>query len=321
MKDDAGTRESDFIVRQYGNLAALGLDDGAIRSRLAEVLGERALASLDAKTARPGETRPRGSDDLAAAVAAAGGDAATGRVAFASACDEARVLALAWWRPVRAFLLYAIFLLAAGALLAAFFFEHVLPVFARFSASMGAPFGGTAGWLMAVGGLRLFGPLALLALLIALFGAGLYVIRRRVAALRPLPGLVRWPWLYGRSGASYRVLLVLEYAAVFSRAGVARDKSLKEALRLARWPAAKEFAVRRRPLGDWLSNAANLGTWEAEIDWQREFAWGQMQTHFELTRDRFVFFARIVFYALIGYLVLLLYLPIFSLAQMMGIGP
>lgn len=319
MKENFEEQESAFVVRQFGALVAAGLTEDEAQSRLAEVLGERAVERLQVPI--PEQTGRSAIDEaeIVSVAGAAGGSAAAARVALAAACEEARVLALDWWRPIRAFLLYAVFLLAAGVALATYFLAHVLPVFSGFSRRLGAPHGGVAGWILVLDGIRLFGPLVLLALLILLFGAAFYAAQRRIAKLRPFPLYGRTPWLYGRTGRRYRMLRLLELLEVLRQAGVPGERALSESMRMVRWNPPVPIQIRGLPLGTWLEQAVRLGTLGAELDWQRNRAWEGLQASLELWRDRWIFLARVVFYALIGYLVIILYLPIFSIALTQGI--
>lgn len=318
MKHAAEAENRAFVVRQFGSLVAAGLTEAEALVCLREALGDAALAGLEGDSLPDSPEVRGGSDALVAAAEVGGGSAAVARVAYAQLCGEARVLALAWWRPARTFLLYATVLLAAAVSLAANFVVFLLPRFAGFATMMGASRGGVAGWILSFGAIRLFGPLALLALLIVALASLLFTARRRIAALNPLPFAVSGTWPYGRSGRHYRVLRVLEYAAVLHEAGVAAAESLEQALRLVRWPGGKPLAEGHARLGQWLEQSIQLDTFRAELDWQRERAWNELQSSLELARDRTLLLARIVFYGLIGYLVVILYLPIFSLARTTG---
>ncbi|HET7570382.1 MAG TPA: hypothetical protein VFK96_07330 [Gammaproteobacteria bacterium] len=309
--------ERDFIVRQYRSLIETGISDQQARLRIDEVLGEGVAASLDAVGIAESPGTHRLDDAVAAAAEAAKGSAATARVAFAGAREQARVIALDWWRPVRPFLGYITVLLAIAVWLIIEFMTYVLPSYEAMNASLGVG-QGTAGWVMEAGGARLFGPLVLIGLTTSFVGVALYVMRLRLSALRAFPFQHRLPWLFGRSGATYRLVLALEYAAALQAAGVDATRSLLEALKLINWPWAKPLERRGEPLGKKLETAAALGTFAAEIAWQHELQWTRLQVELDLKRDRLILAARILAYAFIGYLVAVLYLPVFSIA--LGIG-
>ena len=307
--------DRDFVARQYANLLASGLDEQVARDRLEDVLGAAAVRLLDPHDSTQAGGAGRVANGLAAAATEAGGDAAAVYGAFALSCGEARLFALDWWRPIRAFLLYVLFLLAFAVFLSAFYVTSVLPKFVEFDKLTGVGHGGAAGWILAGDSWRLFAPLVLAAILILLFVIVLYALRWRLSRLAPLAGLERWPWLYGRSGSGYRLLLYLEYLAILVQGRVAASSAIGLA---QRWACRGEQKVVKGvggSLGKRLEKADRLGTFDAELEWQRRRAWSVAQSRLELSRDRLILFSRVVFYLLIGYLVTVLYLPIFTLAM------
>jgi hypothetical protein len=311
----------EFVARQYASLLASGVSEEMARTRLREVLGDAVLGFLGHK--QSGNRNARAEDEdvavrLADTAAELGGSAADARAAFVQSIAEARLFAVDWWRPVRTFLLYISFLLALATIVAAFFAGWVLPVYRRFDGAMGTD-GGAAGWILSDGAIRLFGPLVLIALLVAALAFLWYRMARCMARLQPFAGLARFPWLYGRSGIGYHALLCLEYAATLRTSGVPDDSVLAPALRLAGWPSGKPFGSREGPLGERLQQAERLGTFADELDWQRRLHWSSVQSQLELSRDRLILFSRVVFYLLIGYMVTVLYLPVFSLASTIGV--
>lgn len=307
--------ERDFVARQYASLLASGLDEQMARERLNAVLGADAVQLLNVPDSTEARESVRVADRLCAAAAEAGGDPAAVYGAFAVSCGEARLFALDWWRPIRAFLLYVLFLLAFAVFLSAFYVTCVLPKFVRFDTLAKVGHGGAADWILAGDSWRLFAPLVFAAVLICLFAATLYLVRLRVARLVPFAGSGRWPWLYGRSGSGYRLLLYLEYVAALVQGRVSGSSATALALRALGSTVRKVPKDGKVPVDGRLRQADRLGTFDAELEWQRRRAWSFAQTRLELSRDRLILFSRVVFYVLIGYLVTLLYLPIFTLAM------
>lgn len=315
MKGPKRNDERDFVARQYASLLASGLDEQMARERLNTVLGADAARLLNVRDSTDKGESGRVADRLGAAAAEAGGDAAAVYGAFALSCGEARLFALDWWRPIRAFLLYVLFLLAFAVFLSAFYVTYVLPKFVRFDTLAKVGHGGAADWILAGDSWRLFAPLAFAAVVICLFAATLYLVRLRVARLAPFAGSGRWPWLYGRSGSGYRLLLYLEYVAALVRGRVAASSAMDLALRGLVGTGQKTPRDGKLPVESRLRQADRLGTFDAELEWQRRRAWSLAQSRLELSRDRLILLSRVVFYVLIGYLVTVLYLPIFTLAM------
>lgn len=318
MKKRDSNAEQDFAARQYASLIAGGHDEQTARARLVEVVGVDTVDLLERGDSAGAERPVRAVDILVNAAAEAGGNPGGVRAAFVRSVGEARLFALDWWRPVRTFLLYIVFLLAFAVGISAYFLTTVLPVFGQFSESVGIHNGGAAGWIMANGGLRLIVPLLIMAVLLVVLATVLYWVRLCIGRLEPLGGMVRWPWPYGRHGSEYRALLYLEYTGILHQGDMSGSAALVAAMRLIHWPVEKGFRVGRTPIGKQLEQAIRLGTFTDELDWQRRLAWSRAQTQLELSRDRLILFLRVVFYALIGYLVTVLYLPVFSIATMFG---
>lgn len=315
--------QHDFVTRQYAGLIASGMNEDAARTRLREVLGDTALHFLGAHgEASHGDRsgHPGSAARLMEAATSLGGNAAEAHAAFAHATDEARLLALDWWRPIRTFLLYIAFLLALAVAIAILFTLYVLPTFSHLDATMAMPVqDGTAYWANDM--LRLFAPLVAIVALLVVLAVLWFRMRQRMARLRPFAGLSRFPWLYGRSGTAYHALLCLEYASALKAGGVPDAAVLDPALRLANWPRDQPFQTRQNPLGKKLEQAQRLGTFAAELAWQRRLYWSHAQSHLELSRDRLTLFSRVIFYILIGYMVTVLYMPIFSIASLFGVHP
>ncbi len=318
MKRRDSDEKQDFVVRQYASLIAEGHNEQTARARLVEVVGVDVVSLFEHRDSTGAEKPARAADALVDAAAEVGGNPGGVRAAFVRSAGEARLFALDWWRPVRTFLLYIVFLFAFAVGIAAYFLTTVLPVFGQFSKGVGLHNGGAAGWIMSNGGLRLIVPLLIMAALLLVLATVLYWMRLRIAELKPLSGMIRWPWLYGRSGSAYRVLLYLEYVSVLHQGGIPGSAALTAALRLIHGPAGNIFRDGKAPIGEQLEQATRLGTFTDELDWQRRLAWSRAQTHLELSRDRLILFSRVVFYALIGYLVTVLYLPVFTIATMFG---
>lgn len=310
--------ERDFVTRQYASLVAGGMSTESARAKLGEVLGKPALRFLEAES----ESEVGGGRDTGARLAQAaeelGGNAADTRAAFTRSIGEARLLALDWWRPIRTFLLYILFLLALALAIAAYFMASVLPAFAALDQHMHTHGQGTAAWIMSDGAMRLFGPLIVIAILLVALAAAWFWTRVRISRLQPLTGMVRLPWLYGRGGSSYRTLVFLEYASVL-HAGDAKESAITDAAKqLIHWPAGRQFGSREVPIGEQLAQASQLGTFAQELDWQRRLCWSVAQSRLEMSRDRLILFSRVIFYLLIGYMVTVLYLPIFTLGNILG---
>jgi hypothetical protein len=313
--------ERDFVTRQYASLVASGLNDAAARTRLGDVLGKAALALLDTRD-DSSDARHTGAAHLTARLLETakrlGGKPAETQAALINSLTEARLFALDWWRPVRTFLLYILFLLGLAITVAIIYAVWVLPAFSHLDHALAVP-GGAAGWIMTKGALRLFAPLVVMAILLGLLATLWFRMRTRMARLEPLTGQSRFPWLYGASGTAYQTLACLEYATALKAGGVADAEVLEPALRLAGWPAGKPFQVRGLRLSEGLQQAERLGTFAAELEWQRRLHWSRAQAQLELSRDRLTLFSRVVFYILIGIMVTVLYIPIFTVASMFGV--
>jgi hypothetical protein len=316
MKRRGRGEDRDFAARQYASLISGGYDEQTARARLGEVLGEDAFHLFERGDSGATTRSTCVAETLVDTAVKAGGNPVSVCAAFVRSAGEARLFALDWWRPVRTFLLYIVFLFAFAVGIVAYFLTKVLPVFWQFSRGVGLHNGGAAGWIMSNGGLRLIMPLFIMAMLLLVLATVLYWMRLRIAGLKPLGGMARWPWLYGRSGSAYCVLLYLEYVSVLHQGGVPGSTALTAALRLIHWPAGKIFRDGRAPIGEQLEQAVRLDTFVDELDWQRRLIWSRAQAQLELSRDRLILFSRVVFYALIGYLVTVLYLPIFTIATM-----
>jgi hypothetical protein len=313
--------QRDFVTRQYANLVASGLDADAARARLGEVLGKTAVEYLDVRDDNADEARAGGratATRLMETAETLGGIAADTQAALVHSLAEARLFALDWWRPIRTFLLYILFLLGLAVFIAIIYTVWVLPAFSHLDQTL-AMRGGAASWIMARGAIRLFAPLIVMAILFVLLATLWYRMRLRLARLAPLAGPSRFRPLHGRSGTAYRALLCLEYASVLKAGGVADAAVLDPALRMAQWPSGKPFQVRESHLDEGLKQAERLGTFGAELEWQRRLHWSHAQSDLELSRDRLILFSRILFYILIGIMVTTLYLPIFSIASTFGV--
>lgn len=310
--------QRDFVTRQYANLVASGLNADAARARLEEVLGKPAVQFLDAR----GDTTESGESVTAAplmeAARALGGSPAGTQAALLHSLAEAHLLALDWWRPVRTFLLYILFLLCLALFIAIIYATFVLPAFSHLDLAL-AMRGGAAGWIMGQGAIRLFAPLIVMAILFALLAMSWFRMRLRIARLVPFNGMSRIASMQGHSGTAYQALLCLEYASALKAGGVAEAAVMDPARRLARWPPQKPLQWRGSPVGEGLQQAQRLGTFAAELEWQRRLYWSQAQSQLELSRDRLILFSRVLFYLLIGIMVTVLYLPIFSVASMFGV--
>jgi hypothetical protein len=115
------------------------------------------------------------------------------------------------------------------------------------------------------------------------------------------------------------MLRCLEFAAAIKASGAADALVLEHAMQAAGWPAGDELKADGDALGEKLRQAERLGTFGAELEWQRRLHWSTTQAHLELSRDRLILLARVLFYILIGSMVTVLYLPIFSIASMIGV--
>lgn len=313
--------QQDFVARQFANLLAGGLDEAAARARLHDVLGQAAANAIDAAQAGADATArdAEGISVLLPGIAQKlGGNAANTQAACIQSLAEARLFALDWWRPARTFLLYIVYLLGLAVIIAGIYSIFVLPAFSHLDATMGMGGSGAAEWIRRKGELRLFAPLIVMALLLVLLGALWLRMRQRIARLEPF-GASRFGWLHGRSGSAYRALLCLEYASILKAGGVADPEVLEPALRMAKWPAQQALESDGSPLGEHLQQAESLGTFAAELDWQRRLHWSTAQAALELARDRLILFSRVLFYILIGIMVTVLYVPIFSIASMVGV--
>jgi len=306
----------DFVTRQYAHLLASGLDEPAAHARLREVLGADAVALLGGGDAADGPARfadagmgPR----LAAAAKELGGSAAGVQAAFIHSLAEARLFALDWWRPVRTFLSYVLFLLGLALVIALIYATYVLPAFSHLDRTLGVH--GAADWIAANGAIRLFAPLLVMAIMLVLLATRWLRMRRRMAQLQPL-GRARAGWLDGKGAAAYEVLRCLEFAAALKAAGVTDAAVLEPALRVAGWPAGTPLAGE---LGEKLAQAERLGTFGVELEWQRRLHWTTAQAQLESSRDRLILASRVLFYILVGVMVTVLYVPIFSVASMVGV--
>ncbi|MEO9080295.1 MAG: hypothetical protein ABI268_13430 [Rhodanobacter sp.] len=304
------------MARQYANLVASGLDTQAARARLEEVLGKAAVQSLDVHSDTAGGDRKVTATRLMEAAKALGGSSSDTHAALLHSLAEAQLFALDWWRPIRTFLLYILFLLGLAVVVAIIYAVSVLPAFSQLDQALVVR-GGAASWIMTAGAIRLFAPLMVMAVLFALLATRWFRMRLRIARLVPLSGPSRIPSLRSRSGTAYQALLCLEYASVLKAGGVADAAVLEPALRLAQWPSEKPFQRLGNRLGEGLQQAERLGTFGAELEWQRRLYWSHAQSQLELSRDRLILFSRVLFYALIGTLVMVLYIPIFSIASTM----
>lgn len=313
--------QRDFVARQYANLVANGLNSESAKARLGEVLGQAALAFIDVREDHSDTGHP-GTETLATHLMTTarrlGGNAADTQAALIHSLADAQLFALDWWRPIRTFLLYILFLLGLAVAVAILYAARVLPAFTQLDHTI-ATSGGAASWIMAKGTIRLFAPLIVMAILTALLATLWFRMRLRMAQLGPLSGSSRCRWLYGRSGTAYRALRCLEYAYTLQAGGVAGTAALDAALHLVHWPSGKPFQIRGNRLGEGLQQAERLGTFATELEWQRRLYWSHAQSQLELSRDRLMLFSRVVFYILIGILVTVLYLPIFTVASTFGV--
>ncbi|THD08225.1 hypothetical protein [Metallibacterium scheffleri] len=311
----------DFVTRQYANLVANGLNEESARARLREVLGAAAVELLDSNGADAGATRPADAGvahRLVDAASRLGGSAADAQAALIHSLAEARLFALDWWRPVRTFLLYILFLLGLAVVIAIIYAIFVLPAFSHLDQAMGVR-GGAAGWIRAKGAFRLFAPLVVMAFAFAFLTTRWFRMRQRIARLEPLASQSRFGWLHGRSEAAFQTLRCLEFAAALKAAGVADALVLEPALQVAGWHAKETRQAAGDRLEEKLGQAERLGTFGAELEWQRRLHWSTTQAQLELSRDRLILFSRVLFYILIGIMVTVLYIPIFSVASMFGV--
>lgn len=305
--------QRDFVARQFAALLAGGMNEDSARARIREVVGDDALRNIGGEESATANTTTR----LAETAKRLGGNAANTQAAWIQSLAEARLFALDWWRPVRTFLLYILFLLGFAVVIAIIYSVFVLPAFSHLDATMGMAGSGAAEWLQRKGELRLFAPLIVMAILLVLLATVWWRMYRSVAKLEPF-GASRFAWLHGRSGSAYRALLCLEYASILKAGGVADDQTMDAARQLAAWPAGTPLASGGEDFGEHLAQAGRLGTFEAELDWQRRIHWSTAQSQLELSRDRLILAVRVLFYILVGILVTVLYVPIFSVANFFG---
>lgn len=311
----------DFVTRQYANLVAGGLEEESARARLREVLGDEAVQMLGGVGTDGGSARPVDAgvvSQLMAHAAQLGVSVADAQAAMVHSLAETRLFALDWWRPVRTFLLYILFLLGLAVVIALIYVIWVLPSFSHLDQTMGVR-DGAAGWITAKGAIRLFAPLVVMAIAFVLLGARWFRMRQCMARLEPLAGRSRFEWPQGRSGQAYETLRRLEFAGALRAAGVADAAVLEPALQISGWRAGEPLQGGWKLLGERLAQAERLGTFGAELEWQRRLHWSTTQAQLELSRDRLILFSRVLFYILIGTMVTVLYLPIFSVASMMGV--
>ena len=309
--------QRDFVTRQYANLVASGLHAETARARLEQVLGKTAVEYLDGRADETGAAGKVPTARLIEAAKALGGSPADTHAALLRSLAEAHLFALDWWRPIRTFLLYILFLLGVAVFIAVIYTVWVLPAFSHLDQTL-ALRGGAASWILAKGAIRLFAPLIVMAILFVLLATLWLRMRLRIAKLVPLGGPSRISSLQARSGSAYQALLCLEYASVLKAGGVADAAVLEPALRLAQWPSEKPFQCRGSRLGEALKQAEQLGTFAAELNWQRRLYWCHAQSQLELSRDRLILFSRVLFYILVGIMVTVLYIQIFSVASMFG---
>ena len=312
--------QRDFVARQYANLVAQGLDDESIRTRLRDVLGAQAVESLGDSDTGVG-TRSAAdvgiARQLAEVASRLGGTASIAHAELIHSLAEAQRFALDWWRPIRTFLLYALFLLGMAVVIAIIYLYFVLPAFSALDQTMDVH-DSTVGWIAAHGALRLFAPLIVMATVFAVLAIRWSRMRQRIAKLDPLANRSRFGWGRSRTGTAFQALRCLEFAAAIKAAGVADAAVLEPALQAAGWPRDEAFQVGANLLGEKLQQADRLGTFDAELEWQRQVHWSMCQAQLELSRDRLILLSRVLFYILIGSMVTVLYLPIFSVASMIG---
>lgn len=303
----------EFVARQYAHLVARGLDDASARLRLREVMGDAATAALDGSpsAALAGDDHGSTSRRVLERVRQLGGDSARAQAVLIQARDQARLLALDWWRPVRSFLLYVLFLVALAAVIATIYLLLVLPAFSQLGQTIGS--GDDAG-LGVSSGLRVLAPVLLMAAWLASLTARWRRDYRRMARFEPLAGATSRP-----GTDAMQVLRCVEFAMAIQASGVAESAVLPAALDVAGWPSGQPLVAFGEALGERLTQAGRLGTLDAELDWQRRVQWSAAQARLDLSRDRLMLAARVLFYILIGSMVTVLYLPIFSVASMIGV--
>jgi hypothetical protein len=316
-RDEALGAEAGFAARQYGHLIESGLSGDEARARLTRVLGEDAVNLPGPADASQADAHPSELDRIAELARRFGGDGFAARTAWSRACDRAQLFALDWWRPVRSFVLYALYLYVLAIAVVLLFVTVVLPSFASLDRMTGVWRRGAAAWVMAHDGVRLILPLVCVGALLILFALGMLAARRAVASLRPLPGAANRDALYGASGRTYALVRTFEQLSALDRAGVSRESMSRALQQLGGDIRVRRMRARWDTTSARLQQALELGTFRAEVAWQKREAWSQVQTHWELARDRCILVARILFYIFVGYLVTVLYRPIFALALQM----
>ncbi|HET9818405.1 MAG TPA: hypothetical protein VFP92_04490 [Rhodanobacteraceae bacterium] len=313
-RTDALDADAGFAARQYGHLIESGLSADEARARLAGVLGEDAVDLPGPGDASQEDARPGEKERIAELARRFGGDGFAARTAWSRACDRAQLFALDWWRPVRSFVLYALYLYALAIAVVLLFVAVVLPSFASLDRMTGVWQRGAAAWVMAHDGVRLILPLVCIGVLLVLFALGMLAARRAVASLRPLPGAANREAWYGASGRTYALVRAFEQLSALERAGVPPESMSRALQQLGDDIHSRRIRARWDATSARLQQALELGTFPAELAWQKREAWSQVQTHWELARDRWILVARILFYIFVGYLVTVLYRPIFALA-------
>lgn len=301
-----------FVARQYAHLVAHGLDDATARQRLREVLGDAATAALDGSPSASlsGGDHGGASRRVLDRVRQLGGDTARAQAVLIQAGDQARLLALDWWRPVRSFLLYVLFLVALAAVIATIYLLLVLPAFSQLGQTIGAGDGGLGTRSV----LRVLAPVLLMAAGLMWLAARWRRDYRRMARFDPLAGATSNP-----GTDPLQVLRCVEFAMAIHASGVADSAVLPAALDVAGWPPGQPLVAFGEALGERLAQAERLGTLANELDWQRRVQWSAAQARLDLARDRLMLATRVLFYILIGSMVTALYLPIFSVASMIGV--
>jgi hypothetical protein len=191
---------------------------------------------------------------------------------------------------------------------------YVLPQFATIFQSFGAELPGLTQWVLTwSGGVAL--PVVLLLLAVAAFLLPRRV--RRQVELRIDPGRAPWPaLLLGRRVGGLWAAYEIVYAQAAHREGMTPREALDAAAAYARdwlgdgrsWPEAARAQA---------ESAGNLGTFEAELQYQLDEQWRELPIHAAARREWIALGASLLLGLYIGFVVIAIYLPIFKLASVM----
>lgn len=317
-----------FLCRQ---LVAL-LDEGGRErafERLREAAGPGYTADVDRLRqlvgSRPGEAEAAtGRHALAALLREAPADEGKLVQLFVEYAQRGGTLYRTCWAGIVGQLSYLVALCSLMLVIAGTFTLFVLPAFQQMFDQFGGGLPAFTAGVLASAGIGL--PLLVLLVLAVLILAAHFAVkfRRRIRSLSPLPRLPRWLPFGGAVAETYNRSLFLNFTRILLECGVAVERAVEVAARLANQPPSLDYAALEASAGAAASDrtlrelgvAARLGNLPAEVAARCDIQEAELAHVLATSRNRFSLGTSIVVGVLVAIVVIAMYLPLFRMGSL-----